>query len=73
MRDPYGAQAAPLYGLTDPQARGELQLAPDKVRTMWSELRGRLCPRPHRPGERDHFYSFLPAALPSGDETLSQK
>ncbi len=34
MRDPYGAQAAPLYGLTDPNSRGELQRPPEHVHNM---------------------------------------
>jgi predicted amidohydrolase YtcJ len=34
MRDPYGKQAFGLYGLTDPEYRGELSLTPEKVRTM---------------------------------------
>jgi predicted amidohydrolase YtcJ len=31
LREPYGAQAAPLYGLTDPAFRGALSLPPEKV------------------------------------------
>lgn len=34
MRDPYGAQAAPLYGLTDPDSRGALQRPPEHVQNM---------------------------------------
>ena len=34
MRDPYGAQAAPLYGLTDPNSRGELQRPAEHVHNM---------------------------------------
>lgn len=34
MREPYGSDAAPLYGLTDPAYRGSLQLTPEKVRNM---------------------------------------
>ena len=34
MREPYGPQAAALYGLTDPDYRGTLSLTADKVRNM---------------------------------------
>jgi predicted amidohydrolase YtcJ len=34
LRELYGAQAAPLYGLTDLQYRGILSLSPDKVHTL---------------------------------------
>jgi predicted amidohydrolase YtcJ len=34
MREPYGRQALPLYGLTDPGHRGALSLTPDKVKAM---------------------------------------
>jgi predicted amidohydrolase YtcJ len=34
LREPYGPQAAALYGLTDPDYRGTLSLTADKVRNM---------------------------------------
>jgi predicted amidohydrolase YtcJ len=34
MREPYGQQAAPLYGFTDPDHRGSLSLTADKIRDM---------------------------------------
>jgi predicted amidohydrolase YtcJ len=34
LRDPYGKQAAPLYGLTDAAYRGSLSLSADKVRNL---------------------------------------
>jgi hypothetical protein len=34
MREPYGAQAASLYGITDPAYRGSLQIPAEKIRAM---------------------------------------
>jgi predicted amidohydrolase YtcJ len=34
LREPWGAQAAPLYGITDPKYRGSLQNSPEKIRAM---------------------------------------
>jgi predicted amidohydrolase YtcJ len=34
LREPYGQDAAPLYGLTDPDYRGALSLSADKVHAM---------------------------------------
>jgi predicted amidohydrolase YtcJ len=34
MREPYGPDAASLYGQTDPNDRGSLRLSPDKIQNM---------------------------------------
>jgi predicted amidohydrolase YtcJ len=34
MREPYGKQSFALYGLTDPEYRGQWSLTPDKVKAM---------------------------------------
>jgi predicted amidohydrolase YtcJ len=34
MREPYGAQAGPLYGFTDPAYQGDLRISADKVKNI---------------------------------------
>lgn len=34
MREPYGAAAAPLYGITDPNYQGDLRISPEKLKAI---------------------------------------